>query len=108
MEGFTQGFDKFKTFMYEKAPAVNAVVKKWKKELLANGKYFLYIHYMEPHAPYHAREPWYKHHEDNRKSNISAYDSEINFVDQHIKELFELFQWEKNTLLIITIITRHS
>jgi len=102
MEGFTQGFDKFKTFMYEKAPAVNAVVKKWKKELLANGKYFLYIHYMEPHAPYHAREPWYKHHEDNRKSNISAYDSEINFVDQHIKELFELFQWENNTLLIIT------
>jgi arylsulfatase A-like enzyme len=57
---------------------------------------------MEPHAPYHAREPWYKHHEDNRKSNISAYDSEINFVDQHIKELFELFQWENNTLLIIT------
>ena len=102
MEGFTQGFDKFKTFMYEKAPAVNAVVKKWKKELLANGKYFLYIHYMEPHAPYHARKPWYKHNEDSRKSNISAYDSEINFVDQHIKELFEFFQWEKNTLLIIT------
>jgi arylsulfatase A-like enzyme len=102
MQGFTQGFDKFRTFMYNQAPAVNKTIKKWQKKLMANGKYFLYIHYMEPHAPYHSREPWYKPHEDKQKDGISAYDSEINFVDQHIKELFELFQWEKNTLIIVT------
>jgi len=102
MQGFTQGFDEFKTFMYDQAPVVNKTIKKWRKRLMANSKYFLYIHYMEPHAPYHAREPLYKPHEDKQKDDISAYDSEIHFVDQHIKELFELFLWEKNTLIIIT------
>lgn len=101
-QGFSQGFDKFRTFMYKQAPAVNRTIKKWHKELTTKGKYFLYIQYMEPHAPYHPREPWYKPHEDRKKNRISAYDSEINFVDQHIKELFELFQWDKNTLIIIT------
>ena len=88
--------------MYRQAPNLNDVVKKWKNKLMANGKYFLYLHYMEPHAPYHPREPWYKADEDRRKNRISAYDSEINFVDQYIKELFDLFKWEQNTLLIVT------
>jgi len=101
-QGFTQGFDKFETFMYQAAPKVNQTVKNWKNQLMSNGKYFLYIHYMEPHAPYHPRKPWFKPHEDPQKERISAYDSEINFVDRHIKELFELFAWDKNTILIIT------
>lgn len=101
-QGFTQGFDKFRTFMYKQAPAVNSTIKKWSKKMMAGGKYFLYIQYMEPHAPYHPREPWYKPFEDKKENRISAYDSEINFVDQHIKELYDFFKWEKNTLLIIT------
>jgi len=101
-QGFTQGFDQFKTYMYKKAPKVNETVKKWKKQLMSNGKYFLYIHYMEPHAPYHHRKPWYQPHDDKRKKTISAYDSEINYVDLHIKELFQEFGWDKNTILIIT------
>jgi arylsulfatase A-like enzyme len=101
-QGFTQGFDKFRTFMYKQAPTVNRTIKRWHKEMTGKGKYFLYIQYMEPHAPYHPREPWYKPHEDRKKNRISAYDSEINFVDRHIRELFELFQWDKNTLIIIT------
>ena len=101
-EGFTQGFDQFKTFMYRQAPAVNRAVKKWKKELTSGGKYFLYLHYMDPHEPYYPREPWYKPHKEERKSKIAAYDSEINFVDRHIRELFKEFQWDKNTLVIIT------
>ena len=101
-QGFTQGFDRFRTFMYKQAPNLNQVVKGWKTKLTAKGKYFLYLHYMEPHAPYHPRKPWYKPYEDKRKNRISAYDSEINFVDLHIKKLFELFKWEKNTLVIVT------
>jgi arylsulfatase A-like enzyme len=102
LQGFTQGFDKFRTFMYRRAPTVNNTAKKWLSQLKGKGKYFLYIQYMDPHAPYHQREPWYEPHEDKIKSRISAYDSEINYVDQHFKELFELYEWDKNTLLIIT------
>ena len=101
-QGFTQGFDKFRTFMYKQAPTVNSTIKKWSKKMMEGGKYFLYIQYMDPHAPYHPRKPWYKRFEDKKENRISAYDSEINFADQHIKELFELFKWEKDTLIIIT------
>ncbi len=31
-QGFSQGFDKFKTFMYKQAPNVNKTIKSWKKE----------------------------------------------------------------------------
>ncbi len=101
-QGFTQGFDKFETFMYKQAPNVNNTIKSWKKEIMENGKYFLYIHYMDPHAPYHPRKPWYIPFEEKRKHRISAYDSEINYVDQHIKELFNALKWEKNTVVIVT------
>ncbi|MCP4152490.1 MAG: sulfatase, partial [bacterium] len=101
-QGFAQGFDKLRTFNDKQAPTVNRTIKKWRKKLMANGKYYLYIHYMDPHAPYYGREPWYKPFDEDRKNRISAYDSEINFTDQHIKELFELFKWDKNTVIIIT------
>lgn len=101
-QGFSQGFDRFRTFMYRQAPNLNETVKKWEKKIKKAGKYFLYLHYMEPHAPYHPREPWHQPHEDRKLNRISAYDSEINFADQHIEELFQLFGWDKNTLVIIT------
>ena len=102
LQGFTQGFDKFRTFMYRKAPNVISTAKKWRSQLLGKGKYFLYIHFMDPHAPYHQRKPWFEYDEDKIKRQISAYDSEISYVDKHFKELFEMFQWDKNTLLFIT------
>ncbi len=101
-QGFTQGFDKFETYMYQKAPNVNATLKKWKNEITNEGKYFLYIHYMDPHAPYHRREPLYVPKEDRQEDMISAYDSEIHYTDEHLKEMFNLFKWEQNTLLIVT------
>jgi choline-sulfatase len=101
-QGFTQGFDKFRTLLYRQAPAVNSTIKMWSKKMMADGKYFLYIQYMDPHAPYHPREPWFRPYKDLQKSRISAYDSEISFVDKHIKELYELFHWEKNTLVVVT------
>ncbi|MCP4220829.1 MAG: sulfatase [bacterium] len=101
-QGFTQGYDKFRTFMYKSAATVNGTVKKWSVKMKKEGKYFLYLHYMDPHAPYHGREPWHTPHEDNRKNRISSYDSEINYVDQHIEELYRLFNWDKNTVIIVT------
>lgn len=101
-QGFTQGFDKFATYMYETAANVNATLKKWQDEITGKGKYFLYIHYMDPHAPYHRRDPLYEKKEDRQEDLISAYDSEIHYVDRHFKEMFDLFKWEKNTLLIVT------
>jgi arylsulfatase A-like enzyme len=139
-QGFTQGFDKFRTFMYRGAENVNTNVKKWHKKLTSNGKYFLYFHFMDPHAPYHTREPWFSNYytpasgenqtdnpdghngntgqtaveedeeeqslspaiQERRRRRIASYDSEINYADQHIKEMFQLFKWDQNTIVIVT------
>jgi choline-sulfatase len=101
-QGFTQGFDRFETFNYNGAPRVNDVLKKWKPEMDRKGKYFLYLHYMDPHAPYHHRKPLFEPNPDKKKMSISAYDSEIHYVDSHLREIFDLFGWKKNTLIIIT------
>ncbi len=101
-EGFDQGFDKFENYNYRTAEAVNAALKKWKKEIVSRGPYFLYIHYNDPHSPYHKRSPWFKEQGSELLNKISAYDSEIGYVDDKIKEMFDLFGWDNHALVIIT------
>ena len=101
-QGFDQGFDRLLTFSYRGAPHLNSLLKEWKNEIMTGGKYFLYLHYMDPHAPYHQHEPLAQPLQGKKSISLAAYDSEIRFVDRHIKEIYELFGWEKNTLLIIT------
>jgi len=101
-EGFDQGFDKFETNGYKGAEVITNHLLKRKKEILKSKKYFLYIHFMDPHAPYHGRKPLYKK-KDNFEDDIkSRYDSEIYYVDGYIEKLYKEFKWNKNTLLIIT------
>jgi len=111
-EGFEQGFDKLETHNYKTAFYLTKTVKTWKKELEKRDKYFLYLHFMDPHTPLHRRKRWFeiinennngsRQSKDERKEKISQYDSEINLVDRKIKELFEYFKWDKNTLVIVT------
>lgn len=101
-EGFDQGFDRFRTSNDAGAATVNARVRRWLPEMQAGEPYFLYLHYMDPHRPYLKRAPWYEPGEGELLDSVSAYDSEINYVDSKIKELFELMQWDRNTLVIVT------
>ena len=101
-EGFTQGFDKFKLFPYVQEHQMVRRLKAWAGEIKAQKKYFLYIHFNDCHGPYHERPPWYEKKESKSEDIISRYDSEISYVDNKIKKLFNLFGWDKNTLLIIT------
>jgi arylsulfatase A-like enzyme len=101
--GFDRGFDRFISFNYSAAPSVNRQVERWRKELQkGEGPYFLYLHYVDPHWPYNVRRPWYREKDAATPQNVRAYDSEIGFVDSHIRQLFEAFGWEKNALAIVT------
>lgn len=101
-QGFADGFDHFENFHYETAEVVNDQVKTWENEIKGEGKYFLYLHYMDPHVKYHKRQPWYKGAEDPILDKVAAYDSEINYVDDKIREMFEQFNWGENTIVIVT------
>jgi arylsulfatase A-like enzyme len=101
-EGFTQGFDRFKLLPYAFKTKTNQRLEKWAAEIKAQKKYFLYIHYNDCHLPFHKRSPWYQKKENERDDLMARYDSEINYVDAKIKKMYQLFGWDKNTLLIIT------
>jgi arylsulfatase A-like enzyme len=102
--GFAQGFEMFKRFQCAKKceKDINDQLIKWAEKIKTEGKYFLYIHYMDPHQPFHMRDPWYQKKEYKRADAISRYDSEINYVDSMIEEMFKLFEWNSNTMLIVT------
>jgi arylsulfatase A-like enzyme len=101
-EGFNQGFDQFRTSNDAGAATVNARLHKWAPEMQTAEPYFLYLHYMDPHRPYQKRAPWYEPEEGELLDSISAYDSEISYVDSKIKEAFELLRWDENTLVVVT------
>jgi arylsulfatase A-like enzyme len=101
--GFAQGFDTFRYFHSAQAaaPDVNAVVQEWAPELKRGGKYFLYLHYMDPHAPYDERPPWVAPARTRKERKIAAYDSEIRYVDEHLAALDRLLGWQQDTLLVL-------
>lgn len=101
-ENFTQGFDRHATFMYKGAETINATVKEWADEIKQQDRYFLYLHYMDPHMPNHEQAPWFEESGDDKKDTLSRYDSEIAYTDQKIEELARLFEWDKNTLVVFT------
>jgi arylsulfatase A-like enzyme len=99
--GFDRGFDYFVRFFYKDEPKMNRKLAAWSRNIKKQKKYFLYLHYNDPHSPYHQREPWYEKKEKYKADMISRYDSEINYVDEKIRKMYELFGWDKNTLIII-------
>ncbi|MCU0289333.1 MAG: sulfatase [Acidobacteria bacterium] len=101
-EGFAQGFDNFALFKDAHEKKMTLQLEKWASEIKTQKKYFLYIHYNDCHIPYTAREPWYEKKEKKRDDVLARYDSEINYVDEKIKKMYNLLKWDKNTLLIIT------
>ncbi len=102
-EGFDQGFDRLKTYNYQGASKVNETALAWKEKIRSGGKYFLYLHYMDPHAPYFKQKPWYREGKKGKiPISLEAYLSEISYADSYIEKLYEAFNWDENTIFIVT------
>ena len=57
--GFARGFDHFKCIGIGTASQVNAIVRSWAHAIqTAPGPVFVWLHYFDPHYPYHWRQPW--------------------------------------------------
>ncbi|MCO6432434.1 MAG: sulfatase [Deltaproteobacteria bacterium] len=104
--GFSRGFEQFTMYRYKGAETINRTVNESLKKISAEKPYFLYLHYMDPHEPYHRRKPWYtecveKTGKSGKEKTICAYDSEIRYLDQHIATLFEEHRWLENSIVIM-------
>lgn len=100
--GFSQGFDRFQNMNYRSAKVVNATVMEWADQISSANPYFLYLHYMDPHSPYHQQDPEYRSQGDDLLDKLAAYDSEITYVDEMIRELYKHFGWDRNTVVVVT------
>ena len=103
--GFERGFDRFHTAGYEGAEAVNAKLAEWVAELERSEPWFLYLHYMDPHAPYHERAPWYEEPADGASElerDLEAYDSEISYVDAALGEALAALPEVDAALVVVT------
>ncbi len=111
-EGFESGFDRFQNFPNLDATAINQTLRGWSEEIRSAPSWFVYLHYMDPHYPYQKRERWYKDPAQGELAGtfktereleiadlLATYDSEINYVDHHIRKAFRLLDVNEETIV---------
>ncbi len=101
-QGFEQGFDKLLSFTHRGGKTINQKLLELEKEIKSSSRYFLYIHYNDPHRPYKLSLGEGERSGERIKDFKLLYDKELTLVDDCIRELFNRFGWERNTLIVIT------
>lgn len=57
--GFGRGFDRYRCVGFSEADRVHEVLLEWRAEIVNTDQpVFLWLHYFDPHWPYHVRQPW--------------------------------------------------
>lgn len=101
--GFDQGFDEFHSLHPSlDAASISKKLEELRPRILAKHPYFVYLHYMDVHAPYEERQPFADPQLPGDARRIAAYDSDIRYLDGHLRASFASFGWERNTLVALT------
>lgn len=85
---------------YRTAPGLTDQALQWLESLDPGERWFLWIHYFEPHDPYEP-QPGVP---DFGADPVDLYDGEIRFVDQHIGRLTDWLASDgaSDTLIVVT------
>lgn len=108
--GLDQGFDLYdesypaKTgmaFVYPERRAEKVIESAlaWLQEKNKQGKWFVWIHLWDPHAPYHPPEPYASQYKND------PYTGEVAYTDEQLGRLLDFLEGEKlldKTLIILT------
>jgi arylsulfatase A-like enzyme len=135
--GYSQGFDKFEIVggkdqaWGQSAKELNDVAIPGLKAALKAGKpFYSYLHYMDPHSPYKAPEPWYSKYKGSYTGpmdgahvpleaafkagtvtaadwqyELALYDAEVEYWDTEFGRLWselEAAGAAKNTVVVVT------
>jgi arylsulfatase A-like enzyme len=98
---------------YQDARVVNQLAFDWLEELKAS-RFFLFLHYMDPHDPYFAhpyngegiaRVSTPNPNPDQAEEIAKLYDGEVSYLDHHFGKLIDFLKREElyeDTLIIFT------
>jgi len=110
--GFASGFDRFEGSSYKGAEHVNAKLATLGASLTdSDAPRFVYLHYMDPHKPYHDREASGEVVPPSAAPDAGApeagvgtrtYDSEIVYWDELLRAAFEQLGVTDDTVVIVT------
>lgn len=127
--GFGRGFDHYECIGFANATTVLDRLKNLRSKLSAARPYFLWVHFLDPHAPYTQRQPYFdsywgerpiredlleikraKRYEkldfqpgDEGMEFVNAlYDSEIRYTDEAMRDLFAMVSRAKDAAVIVT------
>jgi arylsulfatase A-like enzyme len=82
------------------AELTDAALAVLQKPENTGGRFFLWVHYLDPHADYLAHEE-----HDFGSSGRARYDGEVAFTDRHVGRLLDAIAaapWGKKTAIVIT------
>ncbi|HJS58462.1 MAG TPA: sulfatase [Vicinamibacteria bacterium] len=101
--GFDQGFDHFlsKSPRREADPITDSLLEL-RPRLRGGRPDFVYLHYMDVHAPNAGRAPWFDAALSGDARELSAYDSELRYLDSHLERTFRALGWERSAIAIVT------
>jgi arylsulfatase A-like enzyme len=99
--GFARGFDAFVAHADRGAARVAKSALRALAKRPDDRPYFLYLHLMDPHAPYRKR-PGYRAPPHPEGRALARYDSEIAYVDRRLRALHHALGWERDTLLVFS------
>ncbi len=99
--GFSRGFDRFDRLMDRDAGELFARLRDWESDFDATKPRFIYLHFDDVHEPYARREPWFEASGTTLGDLEAAYDSEISYVDDVLRQMFEYFDWDRDAIVVI-------
>jgi len=99
--GFTRGFDEFRQDLKASADDFVEQVKAWKEPMQQSAPFFLYLHFNDVHTPYEPREPYYQERRDLLEDRRARYLSEIGYLDEHLREIYNLLNLGEDTVLVV-------
>jgi choline-sulfatase len=100
--GFDQGFDLMSRHSPgQRADDITENLLELRPRILARRPYFLYLHYMAPHSPYEGHAPLFDPALKGDARRVSAYDSEIRHVDDHVGIVYRAMGWETALFMLV-------
>lgn len=104
--GFARGFDRFRQYAYVGAARITATARRlWQRRRRDDRRpTFLYLHLMDPHAPYHRRAGHVAPSPQAGEvaEDLARYDSELVYLDGQLGKLAAKLAWDRDTLVVFT------
>ena len=102
-EGFSRGFDRFASADYRGGAEVNGLLAEWLPAIRAADPAFVYLHYMDPHWPYHGHGEVPPPNPDRslQRDEVARYDAELRYLDARLREAFQMLALSDDAIVVV-------